>query len=298
MNVAVFADVHGKLLLCLKLCARWQRETGQKLDLILQAGDMGVYPDRNRLDRATIKYAAADPTELGFSQYFVKKDPAVEAVLAELDCNVVFVRGNHEDHVYLDALEKESDPTAPIFPIDVYGRVFCLKSGAIYNFESKTGEKLSVLGIGRVAAPQNTEIIEAKYIQPYESARIFQHKPSTPVDILLTHDTAEHDSRQPLPERLSWLKSGMPEIRQALNRYQPPYYFFGHVGHGAISFADPNGVTSAYKLADLTWAADGQQIVNASSMGILRWQNRDDNSFEVLDAAWLNEYSAFTWEVL
>ncbi len=29
MNVAVFADVHGRIPLCFLLCARWERETGR-----------------------------------------------------------------------------------------------------------------------------------------------------------------------------------------------------------------------------------------------------------------------------
>ncbi|GCE21451.1 hypothetical protein [Dictyobacter kobayashii] len=41
MNIAVFADLHGRLLLAFQLCARWQRETGEHIDLILQAGDLG-----------------------------------------------------------------------------------------------------------------------------------------------------------------------------------------------------------------------------------------------------------------
>ena len=66
MNIAVFADVHGRILLAFKLCARWQRETGRRVDLILQAGDLGAFPDLARLDRATLKHAGDGPTELGF----------------------------------------------------------------------------------------------------------------------------------------------------------------------------------------------------------------------------------------
>ena len=44
MNIAVFADVHGRILLTFMLCARWEQETGQRIDLILQAGDLGSFP--------------------------------------------------------------------------------------------------------------------------------------------------------------------------------------------------------------------------------------------------------------
>ena len=144
MNIAVFADIHGRLLLCLKICARWQRETGEKLDLILQAGDLGTFPDPTKLDRATLRHASHDPTELGFSQYFTRPNSTVEQVLGELEgCNFVYVRGNHEDHDWLDSLEQQA--THPIFAVDCYNRIFCLKTGVIYDFK-KGNESLRIMG--------------------------------------------------------------------------------------------------------------------------------------------------------
>jgi hypothetical protein len=66
MNIAVFADLHGRIRLCFMLCERWERESGEKIDLVLQAGDLGAFPDMSRLDKATIRHAEKDPTELGF----------------------------------------------------------------------------------------------------------------------------------------------------------------------------------------------------------------------------------------
>ena len=51
MRIAVFADVHGRILLAFKLVARYQRETGEHIDLILQCGDMGIFPDIATLDK-------------------------------------------------------------------------------------------------------------------------------------------------------------------------------------------------------------------------------------------------------
>src|SRR5215472_2361742 len=92
MNIAVFADIHGRILLAFKLCARWEQETGERLDLILQAGDMGIFPEVSRLDKATIRFAEQDPTELGFMKNFVEYDDETAAVLAQTMCNLVFVR--------------------------------------------------------------------------------------------------------------------------------------------------------------------------------------------------------------
>src|SRR6266436_811350 len=97
MNIAIFADLHGRVLLAFKLCARWQQETGEHIDLILQAGDLGYFPDRTRLDRATIRHAERDPTELGYLEHFVAARPEVGKALAGTSCPMIFVRGNHED---------------------------------------------------------------------------------------------------------------------------------------------------------------------------------------------------------
>src|SRR5262249_408472 len=150
MNIAIFADVHGRVLLCFKLCERWERETGGTIDLVLQAGDLGVFPDVSKLDKATIRHAQDDPSELGFAGDFAAYKPDVASVLANTRFPVIFVRGNHEDHEWLDALEKQSDQ--PVFPIDPYKRIYCLKTGVPYTFTSN-GESISVLGIGRVAPP-------------------------------------------------------------------------------------------------------------------------------------------------
>ncbi|MBN2228666.1 MAG: metallophosphoesterase, partial [Candidatus Thorarchaeota archaeon] len=107
-RIAVFADVHGRILLAFKLVDRYQRETGEEIDLILQAGDMGIFPDRSRMDKATIRHAQIDDTEFGFLNHFVSPNREVEETLSRLECNLVCVRGNHEDHALLDRLEADA----------------------------------------------------------------------------------------------------------------------------------------------------------------------------------------------
>ena len=67
MHIAVFADIHGRILLAFKLVDRYQREMGQHIDLILQAGDMGIFPDQSRMDKATVRHAQSDITESGLT---------------------------------------------------------------------------------------------------------------------------------------------------------------------------------------------------------------------------------------
>lgn len=293
MNIAIFADVHGKLLLAFKLCARWQRETGKRIDLILQAGDLGAYPAMERLDRATRKYGERDPTELGFMQHFARYDPTVEAVLAETTCPLIFVRGNHEDHAWLDELEQQSK--GAIFPVDAYQRVYNLKTGVPWTFR-KGKHQITVLGIGRISpASIDTDPQQSKFIQPYESERVYQ-LPQTPIDVLLTH----HSRRDfVILERGVKIKAstGMQEIEHILDLDKPAYHFFGHYGGPAQVCSDFNRTTLAVKLADLQWEHKGT-VLEAGSMGLLRWHSPTEHNFEVLKYPWLQEYTSATWEYM
>src|SRR3990172_2001935 len=65
MRIAVVGDVHGHLALLYAVLGRWQGETGRSIDLVLQVGDLGAFPDA-RVDRATNRHAARDHEERGF----------------------------------------------------------------------------------------------------------------------------------------------------------------------------------------------------------------------------------------
>jgi len=293
MHIAVFADLHGRLLLAFKLCARWQQETGESIDLILQAGDLGAFPSLTGLDRATRMYAERDPTELGFLEHFSSYDPAVAAQLAATRCPLVFVRGNHEDHNWLDTLEHQHE--GALFPVDAYQRVFNLRTGLPWTFHLQD-EQISILGIGRIAAPPDSEDrLQARYIQQDESARISQLDTES-VDVLLTHH-ARPDFVLLARDGQTRTGSGMPEVAHALERQRPACHFFGHYGGPPQVRTDTNGVTLSVKLADLHWERGGSAL-ETGSMGLLHWHSRADYAFEVLDTPWLKAYTAWTWHDL
>lgn len=286
MNVAVFADLHGRALLAFMLCARWQRETGERVAAILQAGDLGAYPDEARLDRATRRHAQADPAELGFMRDFVESRDDVTSRLAETTCPMIFVRGNHEDHTWLDAVERGAG-TAPIFPIDIYQRIYCLRTGMPYTI-AEDDARLTVLGVGRIASPPGANnSTAAKYAQAAELERLYTLGPAQ-VDVLLTHDVP--------PTNFNRRSLGMQEIRLALDEYRPAYHIYGHTDEPYRREQDVNGVTTAIRMADLNWdrRSPGAPL-HAGVMGILRWRDRSDHSFDVVDAPWLLEYSANAW---
>ncbi|HLY30800.1 MAG TPA: metallophosphoesterase [Ktedonobacterales bacterium] len=310
MNIAIFSDVHGRVLLAFKLCARWEQEAGEKLDLVLQAGDLGAYPSEESLDRATRAHAKSDPSELGFMQDFGSYNAEVAEILAQTTCPMICVRGNHEDHVWLDTLEERA--SSPIYSIDPYQRVWMLKTGVPYTFhvEHRTefsaieetpssveqlsdGHRLSIIGVGRIAAPPGAFSNAPdprgranRYILPEESVRIRALRARS-CNILLTHDSARDGMIA---------GSGSDDITWLLSEMRPAYHFFGHYGGPCVVRKDANGVTTSCKLADLHWGKGAQQrTLDPGSMGILRWKGADDHSFEVVDAPWLREYTPHSW---
>jgi hypothetical protein len=271
MTIALFADVHGRVLLCFYLCARWEQETGKPIDLILQAGDLAAFPDRKRLDRATRQHGESDPTVLGFADHFAAVRPEVVSLFSMTRCPLIFVRGNHEDHAWLDALERRVP--GPLFPVDAYQRVFCLKTGVPYAFTHRD-ETLHLLGIGRIGRHANSQKQKPHYLQPYEQERLAQLGGVT-IDLLLTHDAARDEVFQ---------GSGSTEISNILDRYQPCYHFFGHYGGGPSQQGAANGQTRSWRLSDLLWESqDGSQQLKPGSMGILHWKHREEHRFELVD---------------
>lgn len=269
MQIGVFGDVHGQLLLVFHLAARWQQETGQRLDLLLQVGDLGVFPEVNRLDRSTRRHSTATEAGLDFLRYFTRYEPAVAALLHETSCPLLFVRGNHEDHIWLDTLEQQV-PT-PAYPVDVYQRLYCLKTGVPFLF-TQENETLTILGIGRIGHPATARKDRPHYLQLYEAQRLDQLG-SDSIDVLLTHDGIRDQI---------YVGSGSEEIGSACERLHPVYHFFGHYGgpcqHERLSSTE----TLSFKLANLHPNHQShEQAMQAGAMGILSWHGQAQHTMTI-----------------
>lgn len=269
MNIAVFGDLHGSILAAFHASACWQQETGEQIDLMLQVGDLGVFPEYKRLDRSTRRHSEQHPEVLGFLKDFVSFDRAVANILEQTKCNLVFVRGNHEDHIWLDHLEQQSSTAC--FPVDVYRRLHCLKSGIPYRFQQGE-ETITLLGVGRIGRPAASHKLKPHYLQPYEQWRI-DHLEAIPIDVLLTHDAAQDQI---------YAGAGSEAISFLLENATPCYHYFGHYGGPCQRWQRNQGLTRCYKLAEvLSRNPSSGQMLRDGSMGILRWKHRGEHHFEI-----------------
>lgn len=280
MRVAVFSDIHGKILLPFKLVDLYQKETGNKIDFILQCGDMGAYPNIENLDKATIKHAQYDRDELGFHDDFTKTNQNIKAFLDELNINMICVRGNHEDHDFLDNLEKENSQNS-LFPIDVYERVFVCRSGLQQKLETEN-EVLNFVGIGRIGDRKGRS--EKRFIQDYERKEIKKLlKTKDTFDILITHDKDDSQSGY-----------GMTEIREILDNVIFHYHFYGHTGEAFKQETDFNGITQSIKVKELEFNESG--ILEKGCMVILTKEN-GELSIETVDQKLTNKMTKFNWKL-
>ncbi len=280
MKLAIFADIHGKFLLPFKLVDLYQKESGEKIDFILQCGDMGCYPDLKKLDKATLKHVKIDRDELGFYDFFVKEITHVKAFLDKLDINMICVRGNHEDHDYLDEIESKSKE--PMFPIDIYKKIFVCKSGEIQTLKTQD-ETLKFVGIGRIGDPKNRT--DGQFIQNYEKQKVKKliKKNKDIFDILISHDKPSESERG----------YGMSELRELLDNVIFKCHFYGHTGEAFSDELDENGITRSVKIKEVEFSKSG--VLDAGVMVIL--EKCDDKiSLKVVEQKITNRLSKYNWK--
>ncbi|RRD06100.1 serine/threonine protein phosphatase [Arachnia propionica] len=280
MRVAVFSDIHGKFLLPFKLVHHYQQETGRVVDAILQCGDMGAFPDPDALDKATSRHAARDRDELGFHDDFLTVRPGIAQFLAAVDVDMICVRGNHEDHEFLDRLENSNDE--PRFPIDAYARVFVCRSGV--RQELRVGdETLSFVGVGRIGDRKGRG--HAPFIQPHERAALRRlHKLKGDVDVLISHDQETDD-----PEG-----HGMVELGELLNHVSFGFHFHGHTGAPFSRSIASNGVTESVKVKELEFDRTG--VLPPGCMVILE-KSGGRLDLEVVDQHLTHRFTKHTWKL-
>jgi Icc-related predicted phosphoesterase len=191
----------------------WERAQDQKVDFVLQAGDMGIFPDLNRLDSATRRFGREDPTELLASLYVEGKQVASHSTF--------FVRGNHEDQEFLSKIGTGAvDPAGKIvhlggaFPVRIGGEEKGFSVVTLGGIEPRVEDPLSGWYSGG----------NPKYFDQREVRKLL-NLPSETIDILLTHDGPKGYCFRNNPV------AGSLVLLEAVKKLQPRFHFFGHYQH-------------------------------------------------------------------
>ena len=243
------------------LARRWAAHNDVPLDGILQVGDMGAFPDHDRLDASTRRFARTDPDELGFRD-FLSETADARTLLAPADTPpVAFCRGNHED---FDYLSRFSTPAT----LDPYGKLWFVPDGATLAFDAI---RIAAFGAAAPLAPPAQRGARARKVR--RKAARAEHKLTMGprfriedldrmrrrdlgrVDILLTHAGPAHPS---------W-RGGSRLLLHLARSIRPRVHLFGHHHQVVGPVSTPEGLLVG--LEHLAFLKDG--MLRPGSWGVL-----------------------------
>jgi predicted phosphodiesterase len=209
MLICAAGDVHGALSRLYEDVRAFEAFLGVRFDYILQVGDFGVWPDANRVDKATRNHDGAGNFPLWLNEK------------REVPRPTVFIKGNHEDFVWLDA--QEDDQVLP-------GLTY-LRNGQSVDLRDPRSGTIRVVGVGGCYGPSNymrrSDELQGYARRHYTSDEIERAANTESVDIVLTHD-APGGVRFNRHRRGAGYTSDAQGLDVLLNQLRPKVCFFGH----------------------------------------------------------------------
>jgi predicted phosphodiesterase len=221
MFICVAGDIHGAMDRLYGDLFAFESSLEVRFDLVLHVGDFGIWPDPSRIDKATRRHDGAGD----FSAWLKENRRAPR--------RTVFIKGNHEDFVWLDAHQD-----AEVLPGLTY-----LRNGRTVDVQDEGAGSIRVGGVGGCYGPSDymrrSDRLQGYAKRHYTSDEIERLAEVGGMDILLTHDA-------PAGVRFERHRQGAGYISEAagldvlLAQVQPRVCFFGH--HHTRVDAEVSGV--------------------------------------------------------
>lgn len=282
MNIAIVGDVHGHLSLMYAVLGKWQIETGRKIDLILQCGDMGAFLATSQLDRATRRRKDSDPEELGFAEFAGDNPPST---LLDPRPPLVFIPGNHEDFSFLGKCGDAASPNEAVYPVSADAKISALRSGRIWSF-GVYGERVRVAGISGIAGGSQKKGRHPRYhLSDDDSLDLAVAGPGS-IDIMISH---EGPTGLFTESRLR--DAGSSALRLVIREAQPKLAFFAHYdreGEWEI------GATRVFAMNKCGYVTSGTWPVAEGGVAIVMWHT-ESPIVERLEADWLRAANRNNW---
>lgn len=208
MILCAAGDIHGRLDEMYAGVLAFEVALAVRFDFVLHVGDFGIWPDPARVDGATKRHDGA-----GDFPVWVAEQRAAPR-------STVFIKGNHEDFVWLDA-----QSSAEVLPGLHY-----LRNGRVHELVAGR-EVLRVGGIGGCYGPSNFERL-SKTLQGYAKRHYTRDEIAAlstrgGLDIVLTHD-APAGVRFERHRRGEGFLSDAAGLDELLVKTRPRVCFFGH----------------------------------------------------------------------
>lgn len=313
MYIAVFGDLHGRVLLPFYLMSEWQKRHDCEISLALCTGDVGVYRGLHTMDKASRRFALKDSAELGFSRKLISRSSdtdkfeqtkKLDVLFKDVSANMYFVPGNHEEHQYLGDIKYNyaDSPNVP-FPVDFdweghadgkyaedefrgYRKLWALPEGPVHTLRKpdsslkfSTGDFLKVRAINGLPG--------------YTMQEAWDVKGEERGVVLLSHETYQGRLKGLDPTgRLN--RAGSDELLELIQKVAPQYHFFGHYHwyYPEMQVANNKGQkTCSIGLSEVAFDKETQRI-HPGCFGILKVGEKVGGiSFEIVDEEWFYHVS-------
>jgi predicted phosphodiesterase len=224
MSVLICAagDIHGAIERFYHDVLAFEAALGVRFDWVLHVGDFGIWPDPEKIDRGTRSHDGAGD----FSNWLAAARPVPR--------RTVFIKGNHEDLVWLDA---QKNP-------EVLPGLVHLRNGCKIELEGVRRETVCVGGIGGCYGPSDygrkSTTLQGYARRHYTHDEVERLATGQGVDIVLMHD-APAGICFPCHRRGAGYVSQAAGLDVVLARARPRVCFFGH--HHARVDAEVSGVS-------------------------------------------------------
>ncbi|MBK8011724.1 MAG: metallophosphoesterase [Deltaproteobacteria bacterium] len=204
-SFALAVLTHGAMDRLYEDVLAFEAALGVRFEWVLHAGDFGIWPDPHRIDKATRKHDGAGD----FPAWFAERRTAPRKTL--------FIKGNHEDFVWLDMQH-------------VLPGLFYLRNGRTMDL-GEGRDVVRVGGVGGCYGPSDFDR-QSKHLQGYAKRHFTRDEietlsKSAGVDILLVHDAPAGVRFERHRRGLGWM-SEAAGLDQLVAAVRPRVCFFGH----------------------------------------------------------------------
>lgn len=206
MILCAAGDTHGALDRLYQEVADFEKALRVRFEALLHVGDFGIWPDPERVDRATRNHEGAGD----FPRWVAEARP--------VPLSTWFVKGNHEDFEWLESrVGRDILPGLQYLP---NGRAIDLDDG---------GRPIRIAGIGGCFGPsdyrRSSAALKGYERRHYTQDEIDRAKRLCGVDVLLLHDAPRGVE---IPKSRGRLVSNAEGLDEAVVSIRPRVCFFGH----------------------------------------------------------------------
>ncbi len=220
MIICAAGDIHGAVNRFYDEVLAFEESLGARFAWVLHVGDFGIWPDPTRIDGATKRHDGAGD----FPAWWAERRGAPRKTL--------FIKGNHEDSVWLD------DQPAP----EVLPGLFYLRNGSQFDI-TDGDEAITVGGLGGCFGPSDYGR-RSRDLQGYRK----RHYTRDEIDALIAGDQADvllvHDAPKGVVFERHRRGAGWASESEGLDDLvlgvRPQVCLFGH--HHTRLDAELNGV--------------------------------------------------------